>query len=65
MSYHQFPNIWDILQGDLLGKIRKVIGSKTILNCECNCDSTTNVKVTCAYGGKCRAYCVVYEVMCI
>ena len=64
MSYHQFPNLGEILQGDLVGKIRKVIGSKGFLNRECNCNYTTKVKGTCAYRGECRAHFVVYKVTC-
>ena len=26
MSYHQFPNLGEILQGDMLGNIRKLMG---------------------------------------
>ena len=40
MSYHIFPNIGEIPQGDLVGKLREGIGSKDILNCKCNCSST-------------------------
>ena len=39
MSYHQCLNIVGILQGDLVGKIRKVIGSNYFLNHECNFNS--------------------------
>ena len=62
MYYHQFPNLGEILQYDLLGKIRKGIGSEYFLNCEFNCNYTTKVKGKCAYGGECRSCCVVYKV---
>ena len=63
MSYHQSPNLGDILQVDLVGKIRKVIGLKYFLNHECNCDYTTKVNGTCAYAGECRSWGVVNKVM--
>ena len=28
MHYHIFPNLCEIRQGDMVGKLRKVIGSK-------------------------------------
>ena len=48
MSYRILLNLGEILQGDMVGKLRKGIGSKDFLNCECNCNSRTKVKVTCA-----------------
>ena len=45
MSYHRFPNIGEVLQGDMIGKLRKGIGMKYFLDRECNCSSTTKVKV--------------------
>ena len=44
MSYHRFPNLGEVLQGDMIGKLRKGIGSKDFLDRECNCSSTTKVK---------------------
>ena len=32
MSYHRFPNIGEILQGGMVGKLREGIGSKYLLN---------------------------------
>ena len=58
-SYHRFPNIGYILQGDMVGKIRKIIRSKYSLNRGCSCSSATNLKGTCAYGGEGRECCVV------
>ena len=34
MSYHRFPDLGEILQGDIVGKIRKGIWSKKNPNCE-------------------------------
>ena len=64
MSYHIFPNLGEILQGDLVGKLREGIVLKDFLNRECNCISTTKVKGECAYEGGCRACCIVYKVTC-
>ena len=64
MSYHRFPNLGEILQGDLVGKLIEGIGSKDFLNRECHCSSTKKVKVESAYEGDCRAFCVVYKVTC-
>ena len=64
MSYHRLPNLGEILQGDMVGKLRKLIELKDFLNRECNCNSTTKVKGTCAYEGEFIAFCVVYKVTC-
>ena len=63
-SYHKFRNLGEILQSDLVRKIRKGVESKYLLNCEFNCNSTTKVKFTCACGGECRTFCVFYKVTC-
>ena len=63
MSCPRFPNLGEILQSDMVGKIRKGIVSKVFLNCDCKCKSTNKVKGTCACGGECRACCVVYKVV--
>ena len=62
--YHWFPNLGEILQGDIVGKIRKRIGLKYFLNLECKCNSTIKVKGKCANGDECRAYCAVYKLAC-
>ena len=48
MSYYRFPNLGEVLQDDMIGKLRKGTGSKDVLDCECNCSSTTKVKGECA-----------------
>ena len=45
MSYHRFPNLGEVLQGDMIWKLRKGIGSKDFLDRECNCNSTKKVKL--------------------
>ena len=64
MSYHKLPNITETLEGDVVGKIRKVIGLKDFLNREYNCNSTTKVKGTCSYWGECRSYFILYKFTC-
>ena len=64
MSYHRFPNLGEILQGDMVVKLRKGIGSEDLLNLERNCISTTTVKGICTHEGDCRACCIVYKVTC-
>ena len=61
MAYHRLPNIGETLQGDIVGKIRKGIGSENIY-CEFNFNYTTKVNGTCAYVGECRAFVLVYKV---
>ena len=34
MSYHRFPNLGEVLQGDMVGKLRKGTGSKDFLDRE-------------------------------
>ena len=62
--YHQFSNLGCILQSDLVINSRDEIRLKYILHCECNCHSTTKVKVTWVYWGECSACWVVYKVTC-
>ena len=64
MSYHIFPNLGELLQGDLVSKIRCNLASKDFLDIEFNCNTTTKVKGRCAYGGECLICCVIYKVMC-
>ena len=62
MSYHRFQNLGELLQGDLVSKIRLNLASKDFLDRECNCNTSTKVKGKCAYGGKCQKCCVIYKV---
>ena len=32
MSYHKFPNLWELLQGDMVSKIRRNLKSKDFLD---------------------------------
>ena len=64
MSYHRFPKSGELLQGDLVSKIRRNLATKDFLDRECNCNTTTKVKSRCAYGGECRRCCVICKVTC-
>ena len=52
MSYHLFPNLGQTIQDDLVGNIKRGIGPKDIINCECNCNYTTKVQVILRNCGK-------------
>ena len=61
MSYHRFPNLRELFQGDLNGKINKDLVSLDYRNLPCNCRN----KETCPYQGKCRYPIVVYKDTCL
>ena len=63
MSYHRFPNLREIFQGDLQGKLNQGITSKDFINEECNC-MTRGGQRNCQYDGICRNKIIVYEVKC-
>ena len=63
MSYHWLPNIGKILQGDIVSKVGKGIGSIYFLNPECSCNSATKVNDICAYGGEYRVCCMVLNLI--
>ena len=64
MSYNRFPNLGELLQGDLVSKTRRNLASKAFLDRECNCNTSTKVKGRCTYGGECQRCCVIYKVTC-
>ena len=64
MSYHRFPNLGKLLQGDLVSKIRRDLASKCFLDRECNCNSATKVNCICVYRGECHSCGVIYKVTC-
>ena len=65
MSYHQFPNIGEILRGDIVDKIRKGIGTNEFQNRECYFNSTTKVKGTCEYRGEYFTFFLFDRLPCI
>ena len=64
MSYHIFINLSELLSGDLAAKIGRGIFSKDLMDRECNCYLPSKVNRKCAYKGKCRHRCIIYEVKC-
>ena len=65
MSYHRFPNLGQALQGDLTSKLIKNVRSEDYADLECNCNSTSKVNGSCAFGGDCRKSVVVYKAECV
>ena len=64
MSYHRFPNLREIFQGDLTNKTLGGALSKDFMGRGCNCNSTTKVSGLCVYEGKCRNKCIACEATC-
>ena len=62
MSYHRLPNLGELLQGDMVSKIRRNLASKYFLDRYCNCNTSTKVKGRYSYGGECQSFCVIYKV---
>lgn len=59
MSYHRFPNVREIISGDLSNKILEDVESLDFKTLECNCRGGS-----CNYNNICRAPIIVYEVKC-
>ena len=64
MSYHGFNNLAELLNGDLVAKIRRGILSKDLMDRECNCSLPSKFSGKCVYEGKCRNKCLIYKVKC-
>ena len=64
LSYHKFPNLRELLQGDLTTKLMEHIGSKDFERRECNCTTASKVDGVCIYGGNCRESMVIYKATC-
>ena len=62
MFYHRLPNLGELLQGNLVSKLRKGFASEEFIDRECKCDLTTKVNGMCACRGECRGCRSVYEV---
>ena len=62
MSYHRFPNFKEILNADLVSKLRRNIISRDFQNEECNCKDRETTG--CDYTDICRDKCLVYGVTC-
>ena len=62
MSYHRYPNLRELFQGDLTTKLNEGIDSEDFKTLPCNCrDRRDN---GCNYGNVCRQSIVVYKVEC-
>ena len=64
MSYHKFPNLSEILGGDLQGKLMEEVESIDFMDRPCNCNSASKVDGECIYGSSCRKSVVVYKCEC-
>ena len=65
MSYHRFPNLSEMLQGDLTRKLLEGVESLDFVDRECNCrPSITKGHKLCPYQGHCRKSVIVYKVTC-
>ena len=64
MSYHRFPNLYELYGGDTNKKLNSGVQSLDFLNRPCNCKFSSKVRGKCAYEGKCRYNCIVYSVSC-
>ena len=65
MSYHKFPNLREIFQGDLASKLMEGVQSKDFMDRACNCNkSTKDEEGHCIYGGQCRKSIVIYKATC-
>ena len=62
MSYHRFPNLRELLNGDLTQKLTQNVPSLDFdtLACNCNTRNTTG----CAYNNVCRQTIGVYQIEC-
>ena len=64
MSYHEFPNLRELFSSDLTSKMIEGVSSAEFEPEDCNCNSSSFVDGKCAYGGKYRHKCVIYEAKC-
>ena len=62
MSYHRFPNLYELYGGDTTKKLNRGIVSLDFENKPCNCKTSSKINGECAYGGLCRNSCIVYSV---
>jgi hypothetical protein len=63
MSYHRFPNMRDLLAGDLSKKLSEGVESMDFQVRDCNCRGGRGPR-KCQYGDFCRMPIVVYKVTC-
>jgi hypothetical protein len=63
MSYHRFPNMRKMLQGDLSKKLTEGVESDDFKVRDCNYRGGRGAE-KCQYGGFCRMPIVIYTVSC-
>jgi hypothetical protein len=63
MSYHRFPNMRELLQGDLSKKLTEGVESLDFKVRDCNCRGGRGPG-KCQYGGVCRMPIVIYKITC-
>jgi hypothetical protein len=63
MSYHRFPNMRDLLAGDLLKKLSEGVESLDFKVRDCNCRGERGPG-KCQYGNYCRMPIAIYKVTC-
>ena len=62
MLYHCFPNLQELLIGDLQNKRMQNIKSIIYLHRKCNCNYTSKIYDKCSYNnGICRKCCILYK----
>jgi hypothetical protein len=63
MSYHRFPNLREMLAGDLASKQTEGVQSLDFMVRYCNCKDPTG-KGRCQYGNMCKVPIVIYKITC-
>ena len=62
MSYHRFPNVRELFNGDLTTKMMEDIIDTDVKDEDCNCNRVSKTQDgKCIYGGECRLQTIVYE----
>ena len=64
ISYHIFNSLAELLNGYLAAKIGWGVFSKDLMDRKCSCSLPSKVNEKCAYEGKFRSRCIIYEVTC-
>eukprot|EP00957_Ditylum_brightwellii_P170249 12960335-Ditylum_brightwellii.AAC.1 len=60
----RFPNLHEKFSGEISGKITADLESLDFKFRPCNCNAHAKINGECAFGGKCRAKCIVYKATC-
>ena len=62
MTYHEFLNLGELIQGSFVIKLRKGLASKYLFNRDWNCKYTTKVNGKCAYKVEFHECCIFQKV---